>query len=66
MPWKARPPEMMSIVVVILACCAGLRYVTPPTSRPRAMVSVRAARPASIVQPSNIQFCGGPTGGIWW
>ena len=21
---------------------------------------------AGVVQPSNIQFCGGPTGGIWW
>jgi hypothetical protein len=57
---------MTSRVVVILACCAGLRYVTPPTSRPRAIVRVRAAMPASIVLPSNIEFCGGPTGGIWW
>ena len=40
------------------------RAVTPPTSRPRAIVRVRAAMPASIVLP-NIQFCGGPTGGIW-
>jgi hypothetical protein len=30
------------------------------------MVCVRAAMPASIVEPSNIQRSGGPTGGIWW
>jgi hypothetical protein len=40
--------------------------VTPPTRRPRLIVVVRAARAASIVEPSNIQFSAGPTGGIWW
>jgi hypothetical protein len=32
--------------------------------RQRLQQSVRAAMPASIVLP-NIQFCGGPTSGIW-
>ena len=64
MPSTARPPEMMSIVVVSLASSAGLRYVTPPTSRPRWIDDVRAASAARIVLPSIIQFSGGPTGGI--
>ena len=56
---------MTSSVVVIFACSAGLRYVTPPTSRPRFSRSVRAASAARVVLPSSIQFVGGPTPGIW-
>ena len=56
---------MMSASVTIFACCAGLRYVTPPTSSPSVTFSVRAARAASMVLPSNIQFSGGPCTAIW-
>jgi hypothetical protein len=44
---------------------AGLRYVTPATSRLRFTRSVRAAIAERIVFPSSIQFSGGPTPGIW-
>ena len=43
MPSIARPPEMMSSVVTILASRAGLRYVTPVTIVPRRTRLVRAA-----------------------
>ncbi len=65
MPWIARPPEITSSVVVILAWSAGLRYVTAPTSRLRFTRSVRAASAGRIVFPSSIQFSGGPTPRIW-
>ena len=52
--------------VVIFASSAGLRYMTPPTSRPRLTRSVRAAIAASIVFPSNMFSVRSPTGGIWW
>ena len=40
--------------VVIFASAAGLRYMTPPTSRPSEALEVRAASAASIVLPSNM------------
>ena len=64
-PSTARPREMMSSVVVSFASSAGLRYVTPPTSRPRLTRDVRAASAPRIVLPSSIQFVGGPTPRIW-
>ena len=65
MPNHARPPEMTSSVVHILASSAGLRYVTPPTSRPRLALLVRAAIPASAMLPSSMLSSCGPIGGIW-
>ena len=45
MPSTARPPEMWSMVVIILATSAGLRNVLAPTIRPivpRVVVAARA------------------------
>ena len=60
----ARPPEITSSVVVILAMSAGLRYVTPPTRRPRLSRDVRAASPARVVLPSSMNSARSPTPGI--
>lgn len=65
MPRIARPADMTSRVVTILASIAGLRYVTPVTSTPSLAVDVRAARPPSRVYASNIGSVGGPTPPIW-
>ena len=45
-PTFMRPPLMSSMVAIILATRAGLRYVLPVTSVPRRTRSVVAARPA--------------------
>ena len=49
MPRKARPPEMTSSDVTILARIAGFRYVTPVTSVPSSARRVRAASAPSSV-----------------
>ncbi len=49
MPRNARPLEITSRVVTILARSAGLRYVTPVTSVPSLTFVVRAARAPSSV-----------------
>jgi hypothetical protein len=49
MPRNARPEEITSRVVTILARIAGFRYVTPVTRVPSLTFFVRAARaPRSV------------------
>ena len=54
MPRIARPPEMWSSVVAILAVRAGSRNVLAPTIRPIRTRSVACAHAASVSQPSMI------------
>ena len=54
MPRIARPLEMWSSVVAILAVSAGSRNVLAPTIRPIRTRSVACAQAASVSQPSKI------------
>ena len=54
MPRIARPFEMWSRVVAILAVSAGSRNVLAPTISPIRMRSVAWAQAASVSQPSKI------------
>ena len=54
MPRIARPPEMWSSVVAILAVSAGSRNVFAPTISPIRIRSVAWAQAASVSQPSRI------------
>ena len=54
MPRIARPPEMWSKVVAILAVTAGLRNVFAPTISPIRTRSVVAAQAVIASQPSKI------------
>ena len=50
----ARPPEMWSSVVAILAVTAGSRNVLAPTISPIRIRSVACAQAVTVSQPSNI------------
>ena len=52
-PSSARPPEMWSTVLAALASTDGCRNVAGETIVPSRIRSVRAARPASVVQASS-------------
>ena len=65
MPQMARPFEMTSRQLTVLARNAGLRYVIPPTMHPRRTFDVRAAMADSKVYASNISWSGAPSMGSW-
>ena len=65
-PRIARPFEMWSRVVAILAVRAGLRNVLAPTIRPIRTRSVACAQAASVSQASYIGPCGSPWMGYRW
>ena len=64
-PNSARPPEMTSRVVAVLAIKAGLRYVTPLTRVLSRTAFVSRARAASTDQPSSMGSSWRPMPGIW-
>ena len=66
MPRIARPSEMWSSVVAILAVRVGVRNVLAPTISPIRTCSVACAQAASISQASNIGPSELPTIGYRW
>jgi hypothetical protein len=65
-PKMARPPEITSSVVTILARSDGLRYVTPETNAPSLTRDVPGATAPSNVYASNMGCSGGPMLAICW
>ncbi len=63
MPRMARPPLMLSMVVIILVVSAGLRIVLAPTIRPTVARSVVAASALMAVYASRMGPCHEPTMG---